>query len=66
MDGRLFELVPCGDPYNRRGWDVREYAESYDEPTCTFRGDLSPIQGLRNAKATLRRLYPDCQIRVEE
>ena len=61
---RLFEIVPTGDPYNRTGWDVREYADNYDEPTCTFRGDLSPIQGRERTIATLRRLYPGCTVRV--
>ena len=61
----LFELVRTGDPYNKTGWDVREYQNDYNEPTCTYRGDLSPIQGRDNAIRRLRRLYPNCKIRVE-
>jgi hypothetical protein len=66
MNGRLFEIIPTGDPYNKSGWDVREYAGSFDEPTCTFRGDLSPVQGKGNAVTTLRRLYPGCVVRVSD
>lgn len=61
---RLFEVTPCGDPFNRRGYDVREYCDSYDEPTCTYRGDLSPSRGLRRTVEMLRRLYPGCRVRV--
>jgi hypothetical protein len=63
---KLFTVTPCGDPYNRAGWDVHEYANSFDEPTCVFRGDLSPIQGKARTIQTLRRLYPGCRIRVEK
>ena len=62
---RLFELVPNGDPFSRNSWTVREYANSFNEETCTYRGDLSPIRGRANAKALLRRLYPNCRIRTE-
>ncbi len=61
----LFEIKQCGDPFNKTGWDVREYQDSYEETTCTFRGDLSPIQGRANAVATLKRLYPGCTVRVD-
>ena len=61
---RLFEIQTTGDPYNRTGWDVREYQNSFDEDTCIFRGDLSPIQGRDNAIRQLRRQYPGCKIRV--
>jgi hypothetical protein len=60
----LFEILPTGDPYNRTGWDVREYVNSFDETTCTYRGDLSPIQGRDNAIRKLRRMYPGCKIRI--
>jgi hypothetical protein len=62
---KLFEIVRCGDPYNRTGWDVREYKESFDEPTCIYRGDISPIQGRERTIRYLRRTYPGCKIRVE-
>ncbi len=61
---RLFEIERCGDPYNRHGWDVREFQSSYDEPTCVYRGDLSPIQGRDRTIRTLRRMYPGCKVRV--
>lgn len=60
----LFEILRCGDPYNRTGWDVHEYAKSFDEDTCVYRGDLSPIQGRDRAIRILRRMYPGCKIRV--
>jgi hypothetical protein len=63
---RLFELVPTGDPYNKFGWDVREYRDSYDEGTCIFRGDLSPIRGKQSAIRKLRQLYPGCRVRVSK
>lgn len=62
----LFEILPCGDPYNPTGWDIREYKASYDEQTCIFRGDLSPSQGRDATEIMLRRLYPGCTIRVSE
>ncbi len=62
---KLFEILRCGDPYNKYGWDVREYQESFEEDTCTYRGDISPIQGRDNAIRYLRRNYPGCKIRVE-
>ena len=62
---QLFEIVPTGDPYNRFGWDIREYKDSYDEPTCVFRGDLSPHQGRDATVRMLRRLYPGCKVRVQ-
>lgn len=62
---RLFEITSCGDPFNRSGWDVREYADSFDEDTCTFRGDISPIQGRDRTIHYLRRNYPNCKIRVQ-
>ncbi len=61
----LFEIHRCGDPFNRTGWEVREYETSFDDRFCTYRGDLSPIQGRDNAIQLLRRLYPGCKIRVE-
>jgi len=61
----LFEITRTGDPYNRTGWDVREYKNSFDEDTCIFRGDLGPIQGRDRTIRTLRRMYPGCKIRVE-
>lgn len=61
----LFEILLTGDPYNKTGWDVREYEKSYDDGVCVFRGDLSPIQGRDNAVRTLKRLYPGCEVRVE-
>ncbi len=63
---KLFEILPTGDPYNRTGWDVREYDKSFDETTCIFRGDISPVQGRENTKALLRRLHPGCKIRVSD
>lgn len=62
---KLFEILRCGDPHNKRGWDVREYKASFDEQVCIFRGDLSPICGRDRAITTLRRMYPGCKIRVE-
>jgi len=61
----MFEIVRCGDPYNKTGWDIREYADSFDEDTCTFRGDISPIQGRDNAIRYLRKHYPGCKIKVQ-
>ncbi len=61
---RLFELTPCGDPHTR-GWDVREYQDSFDEPTCTYRGDLSPLTcSAAMARVFLKRHYPGCRVRV--
>jgi hypothetical protein len=60
----LFEILPTGDPFNKNGWDVREYRTSYRDRFCIFRGDLSPIQGRDNAIATLKRLYPGCKVRI--
>lgn len=65
MDGRLFEIKPTGDPYNRTGWDVHEYEKSFDERFCVFRGDLSPMQGRDNTIRYLRRHYPGCKVRVQ-
>lgn len=62
---RLFEIVKTGDPYNRTGWDVREYAKSFDETTCAFRGDLSPMQGRDRTIRYLKRNYPGCKVKVE-
>lgn len=62
---KLFEISRTGDPFNKTGWDVREYEKSFDDSTCIFRGDLSPIQGRDNAKAALRRMYPGCKVRVD-
>ena len=39
---------------------------SFDEPTCVFRGDLSPIQGRDNAIRELKRLYPGCKVRIDK
>jgi hypothetical protein len=61
----LFEIMRTGDPYNRTGWDVREYEKSFDDDICIFRGDLSPIQGRDNAIRKLRKMYPGCKIRVQ-
>jgi hypothetical protein len=60
----LFEVQQNGDPHSRC-WDVLEYAASFDEATCTFRGDLSGAGGRDRTIRTLRRLYPGCKIRVE-
>lgn len=60
----LFEIKPCGDPYNRHGWEVMEYQDSFDEDTCVYRGDLSPMQGRDRTIRYLRRVYPGCKIRV--
>lgn len=62
----MFEIKPTGDPYSKHGWDVYEYKESFDEPTCVFRGDLSPVQGKRNTIDMLRRLYKGCKIQVSD
>lgn len=62
----LFEIFPTGDPCNRTGWDVREYQGKTTDSACYFRGDLSPIQGKRNAVATLRHYYPGCIIIVAD
>jgi hypothetical protein len=61
---KLFEILRCGDPYNRTGWDVREYEKSFDDIICIYRGDLSPIQGRDQTLRTLRQMYPGCKIRV--
>ena len=61
---RLFELVPNGDPYTRHAFDVREYVTNYRERFPTFRGDLSPLRGRRNAIVKLRHMYPGCRIRL--
>ncbi len=61
---RLFEIGQCGDPFNRTGWDVREFENDLDEDVCIFRGDLSPIQGRDRCVRYLRRNYPGCKIRV--
>lgn len=63
---RLFEIQTTGDPYNKTGWDVHEYQDSFEEQTCVFRGDLSPMQGRDNTIRYLRRLYPGCKIRISE
>lgn len=61
MNGkRVFEIIPTGDPYNRTGWDVREYEGEH----VWHRGDLSPIQGRDRTIRTLRRMYPGCVVRV--
>lgn len=61
---RLFEIERCGDPYNKTGWDVREFGKSFDESTCIYRGDLSPMQGRDRTIRYLRRNYPGCKIKV--
>lgn len=63
--GRLFLIRVCGDPYNPHGWEILEFCNSFDEGTCTYRGDLSPSQGRERTIAMLRRMYPGCKIRVE-
>lgn len=65
MVKRLFEIKHTGDPFNRHGWDIHEYAQSFNDDTCIFRGDLSPVQGRDNAIRLLRRMYLGCKIRVE-
>lgn len=62
---KLFGIRKCGDPFNRTGWEVTEYKNSFEEDVCVFRGDLSPIQGRDKAVRKLRRMYPGCKIRVE-
>jgi hypothetical protein len=63
---KLFAIRQTGDPFNKTGWDVSEYENSFDEPTSIwFRGDISPIQGRDRAIRYLRRTYPGCKIRVE-
>lgn len=62
----MFEIFPTGDPYNRTGWDVREYEKSYDDRFCIFRGDISPVQGKRNTILLLRRMHPGCEIKVSD
>ena len=62
---RLFLVKRTGDPFNRHGWDVCEFEKSFDDGTCIFRGDLSPVQGRDNAVRLLRRMYPGCVVRVE-
>lgn len=61
---QLFEIQRCGDPFNKTGWEVREYKDSFDERFPVYRGDLSPTQGRDNTVRLLRRLYPGCKIRV--
>jgi hypothetical protein len=63
---RLFLIKQTGDPFNKYGWDVHEYTNSFDEPICVFRGDLSPVRGRDNTIRLLRRLYKGCKIRVEQ
>jgi hypothetical protein len=62
----LFEIKQTGDPYNKTGWDILEYRENFNEPTCIFRGDLSPYQGRDRTIRKLRRMYPGCKIRVRQ
>ena len=63
---RLFVVAKCGDPYNKTGWNIYEYQNSFDDEFCVFRGDLSPSQGRDNTILMLRRSYPGCEIRVEK
>jgi hypothetical protein len=63
-DQKLFEIAPCGDPFNKTGWDIMEYETSYSDQYRVFRGDLSPHQGREKTVAMLRRLYPGCKVRV--
>ncbi len=63
---KLFEIFPTGDPYNKTGWDIREYDKSFDETICIFRGDLSPSQGCDRTVRMLRNMYRGCKIRVSE
>jgi hypothetical protein len=60
-DVRSFEVYPCGDPYSRHSYVIRENGS---DGSCWYRGDLSPVWGLRRTKARLRRLYPGCRIKV--
>lgn len=60
----LFEIVKCGDPHNKHGWNVREYKQSFNEPTCIHRGDLSPHRGRDATIRMLRRMYRGCVVRV--
>lgn len=62
---RLFKIVRNGDWGSPNTWNVQEYKESFDEPTCTFRGDLSPVHGRDRTIRMLRRMYPGCKIKVE-
>jgi hypothetical protein len=55
--------MECGDPYSK-AWDCREYSKSFDEDTCTYRGDISGRWGKAGLTAYLRRTYPGCKIRV--
>jgi hypothetical protein len=58
----LFEVLPCGDPYSK-AYDCREYRASFDEDTCTFRGDISGMWGKTKLVQYLRRNYPGCKIK---
>lgn len=60
----LFIVKQNGDPYSRAA-DVLQFANSFDEPTCTYRGDLSGLWSRRRTEWELRRLYPGCKIRRE-
>lgn len=62
----LFEICRCGDPCNKYGWDIREYKDSFDEETCVYRGDLSPMQSRDRTISYLRRNYPGCKIKVQK
>jgi hypothetical protein len=59
---RLFEVMQCGDPYSRAA-EVREYATSFDDTSCIYRGDLSGLAGVRETERRLRRTYPGCKVR---
>lgn len=59
---RLFEVMRGGDPYSNAA-EVREYVNSFDEDTCTYRGDISGLAGVRETERRLRRMYPGCRIR---
>ena len=63
-DCRLFAIGPNGDPYSR-AWKCHEYKDSFDESTCTYRGDISGMYGRNGLRAYLRRTYPHCVIREE-
>ena len=64
-DCALFHIMPCGDPYST-AWDVHEYRDSFDEPICNYRGDISGLYGRNNLRRYLRRNYPHCVIREEK
>lgn len=61
MPRKLFEMLPCGDPYSSHVW-VREYETSFNDQICIFRGDLPHLRQTA-MRAYLKRLYPACIVR---